>query len=160
MTDATANSHSMSRRTFLKAGATVGSLAALAAAAASAATAHPEFAYADVDPVHSRDEYDTVWSQCNVNCGGRCVFRWHVREGRIEYLTTDDTAAVYFQSRACVRGRAMRQWVNHPDRLYYPMKRTGARGEGKFERISWDEAIDTIVDKLRYTIETYGNDAI
>ncbi len=150
----------MSRRTFLKAGATVGSLAALAAAAASAATAHPEFAYADVDPVHSRDEYDTVWSQCNVNCGGRCVFRWHVREGRIEYLTTDDTAAVYFQSRACVRGRAMRQWVNHPDRLYYPMKRTGARGEGKFERISWDEAIDTIVDKLRYTIETYGNDAI
>lgn len=54
----------------------------------------------------------------------------------------------------------MRQWVNNPDRLQYPMKRVGARGEGKFERISWDEAIQTIADKIRYTIDTYGNDSI
>jgi DmsA/YnfE family anaerobic dimethyl sulfoxide reductase A subunit len=40
------------------------------------------------------------------------------------------------------------------------MKRTGKRGEGEFERISWEEAIDTVVEKLRYTIDTYGNEAI
>lgn len=42
----------------------------------------------------------------------------------------------------------------------YPMKRVGKRGEGKFERISWEEAIQTIADKLKYTIDTYGNEAI
>lgn len=59
-----------------------------------------------------------------------------------------------------LRGRSMRRWLNSPDRLLYPMKRVGKRGEGKFEQISWDEAISTIADKLKYTIETYGNEAI
>ncbi len=40
------------------------------------------------------------------------------------------------------------------------MKRVGKRGEGKFERISWDEAIDIIVEKLKTTIDKYGNEAI
>ncbi len=40
------------------------------------------------------------------------------------------------------------------------MKRVGKRGEGKFEEICWDEAIDTIAEQLKYTIDTYGNDAI
>lgn len=40
------------------------------------------------------------------------------------------------------------------------MKRVGKRGEGKFERISWDEATSIIADKLKYTIDTYGNEAI
>ena len=47
------------------------------------------------------------------------------------------------QLRACVRGRAYLRRQYHPDRLLYPMKRVGKRGEGKFERISWDEALDT-----------------
>ena len=63
-------------------------------------------------------------------------------------------------SRHAPAGRSMRRWLNSPDRLLYPMKRVGKRGEGKFEQISWDEAISTIADKLKYTIETYGNEAI
>ncbi len=38
------------------------------------------------------------------------------------------------QVRACLRGRSIRRRMNHPDRLKYPMKRAGKRGEGKFER--------------------------
>lgn len=40
------------------------------------------------------------------------------------------------------------------------MKRVGKRGEGKFERISWDEALDTIASSLKKTVEQYGNEAV
>lgn len=145
----------LDRRSFIKA---AGALGALVAAGTAAAQFGPQIAHAD--PVSAQEEDTIVWSQCNVNCGGRCVFKWHVKNGKIDYMTTDNTGAPYFQARACVRGRTMRKWINHPDRLHYPMKRTGIRGSGEFERISWDEAIDTIVEKLRYTIDTYGNDAV
>ena len=116
--------------------------------------------FSNVEPAHADTPEKLVWSQCNVNCGGRCIFHWHTKDGKIQYMTTDDIGNDDFQARACLRGRVMRQWVNNPDRLQYPMKRVGARGEGKFERISWDEAIQTIADKIRYTIDTYGNDSI
>src|SRR6202046_5264164 len=47
-----------------------------------------------------------------------------------------------------------------PDRLLYPQKRTGAKGQGKFERISWDEALDTIAARLRDIAEEDGSEAI
>ncbi|VFS43855.1 anaerobic dimethyl sulfoxide reductase subunit A [Enterobacter cancerogenus] len=58
--------------------------------------------------------------------------------------------------RACVRGRSYRKFVYHPDRLKYPMKRVGKRGEGKFERISWDEATTLIANNLKTITEKYG----
>lgn len=135
-----------------------GALSALAAAGKMMSRA--KTAFVSIAPTNAEAQEELVWSQCHANCGGRCVFRWHTKDGKIQYLTTDDTGDVAFQARACLRGRAMRQWINDPDRLHYPMKRVGARGEGKFERISWEEAIQTIADKIRYTINTYGNDAI
>jgi Tat-targeted selenate reductase subunit YnfF len=64
------------------------------------------------------------------------------------------------QVRACLRGRSIRRWINHPDRLKYPMKRVGKRGEGKFERISWSEAYKLIGDKMNEIIAKYSNEAI
>ncbi len=55
-----------------------------------------------------------------------------------------------------VRGRGYRKFVYHPDRLKYPMKRVGKRGEGRFERISWDEATTLIADKLKRITQQYG----
>ncbi len=60
-------------------------------------------------------------------------------------------------TKPCLRGISRTQWVNHPDRLKYPLKRVGEKGEGKFERISWDEALDTIVAKMKETKEKLGN---
>lgn len=142
-----------SRRTFMK---SAGALAAVAAAggAASALTQPTE-------ALGSKREEDAIaWSMCNVNCGGNCIFQWHVKDGKTAYMETDNIGDRDFQARACLRGRSMRRWVNSPDRLLYPMKRVGKRGEGKFERISWEEAIQLIHDKIQYTIDTYGNEAI
>lgn len=103
-------------------------------------------------------EEKIVITTCTHDCGGRCLLKVHVRDGVITRIETDDGAEP--QLRACVRGRAYRQRVYAPDRLKYPMKRTGKRGEGKFERISWDEALDKVASELKRIKSTYGNDSI
>ncbi|MCD6300339.1 MAG: molybdopterin-dependent oxidoreductase [Dehalococcoidales bacterium] len=61
---------------------------------------------------------------------------------------------------ACIKGATIPDVMYHPDRLLYPFKRVGKRGEGKWERISWDEALDTIAGKLKEIKEKYGPEAI
>ena len=94
-----------------------------------------------------------------MDCGGKCLLKVHVKDGVIVRIEGDDAEEPQ-QLRACLRCRAYRQVVYHPDRLKFPMKRVGAKGEGKFERISWDEALDTIAGELIRIKETYGNSAI
>lgn len=105
-----------------------------------------------------------VWSACTVNCGSRCPLRMHVSDGEITYVETDNTGeddyAIMPQVRACARGRSMRRRVYNPDRLKYPMKRIGKRGEGHFERISWEQAYDEIATSLKKVIAEYGNEAV
>ncbi|MBW1915986.1 MAG: molybdopterin-dependent oxidoreductase [Deltaproteobacteria bacterium] len=60
----------------------------------------------------------------------------------------------------CAKGLASPQWVYSPDRLKYPMKRIGEKGEGKFEKITWDEAITIIADKLKEQKEKYGPETL
>ena len=159
----TPSTGALTRRNFVK-----GSFAT-AAAAAVAGTALYGCSPSDEEPAQeeagdaegpTEAEDEIVWSQCNLNCGGRCVFQWHVRDGKIAYMESDNIGDDNFQSRACLRGRSWRRWVNYPDRLMYPMKRVGKRGEGKFEQISWDEALDAIAEKLQEVIDTYGNEAV
>ncbi|MBP8220111.1 MAG: dimethyl sulfoxide reductase subunit A [Aeromonadaceae bacterium] len=113
-------------------------------------------------PAAAKEE-KVVWSACTVNCGSRCPLRMHVVDGEIKWVETDNTGNDEYgnhQVRACLRGRSMRRRVYNPDRLKYPMKRIGARGEGKFKRISWDEAYDEIAASLKHIIKDYGNEAI
>src|SRR5574340_747438 len=92
---------------------------------------------------------------CNSHCGGACLLNVHVNDGVITRIETDDGEEPQF--RACLRGRAFRQRVYAPDRLKYPMKRVGERGEGKFERISWETALDTVARELLQAKARYGN---
>ncbi|WP_037385867.1 dimethylsulfoxide reductase subunit A [Serratia sp. DD3] len=111
-----------------------------------------------------KPEEKVVWSACTVNCGSRCPLRMHIVDGAIKYVETDNTGDDAYQGlhqvRACLRGRSMRRRVYNPDRLQYPMLRVGKRGEGKFKRISWDEAFTLISDNLKRIIKDYGNEAI
>ena len=99
-----------------------------------------------------------IKTTCSSHCGGSCQLKVHVRDGVITRIETDDGEEP--QLRACLKGRAQRQKVYAPDRLLYPMKRVGARGEGKFERISWDQALDTVARELKRVIDTDGPSAI
>lgn len=89
---------------------------------------------------------EIVTTACSSHCGGRCLLKVHVKNGVIRRIETDDGEEP--QLRACLRCRAYRQRVYDPGRLQFPMKRSGKRGEGRFERISWDQALDEIVSEL------------
>ena len=107
---------------------------------------------------NKENDINIIKTGCCHDCGGRCVLRAHVKDSKIIRIETDNGEEP--QLRACVRGRAYRQRVYSPERLRYPLRRVGERGEGKFERISWDEALEIVVSKLIEIKEKYGNSAI
>jgi anaerobic dimethyl sulfoxide reductase subunit A len=106
----------------------------------------------NVDGTSAAEEVTTTI--CCSHCGGACVLKVHVKDGVITRIETDDGETP--QYRACARGRAYRQRVYAPDRLTFPLKRVGERGEGKFERISWDEALDRVAEEIERARDTYG----
>ncbi|MHB9328437.1 selenate/tellurate reductase subunit YnfE [Phytobacter ursingii] len=150
----------ISRRTLVKSTA-LGSLAL--AAGSFSLPFGMRAAAAAVQSALQPAEDKVVWGACSVNCGSRCALRSHVRDNEVYWVETDNTGEDVYgnhQVRACLRGRSIRRRINHPDCLNYPMKRVGKRGEGKFERISWDEALDTIAGSLKGIVEKYGNEAV
>ncbi len=88
-------------------------------------------------------------------CGGDCLVDLHCRDGRVVKVEGNRTLP-FSDGRLCVKGAALKQAIYSPDRLLYPMKRLGERGEGGFERITWEEALDTIAGKMKETKEKYG----
>jgi anaerobic dimethyl sulfoxide reductase subunit A len=103
-----------------------------------------------------------VLSTCGHNCGGRCVVNAHVKDDRIVKISTDPRPwnPEHPPLAACARGVGQIERTYHPDRLKYPMRRTGPRGSGQFERISWDEALDEVARQLLRVREKYGNASI
>ena len=106
------------------------------------------------------DDVKIIRTTTAFDCGGRCPLRFHVKDNVILRVEGDDIEEQDEQLRPCLRCRAYRQLVHHPDRLKYPMKRVGPKGKGEFERISWDEAYETIIRELNHAKETYGNSSI
>ncbi|MFC1859191.1 molybdopterin-dependent oxidoreductase, partial [Thermodesulfobacteriota bacterium] len=98
---------------------------------------------------------EIINAACLLDCGGRCPTRVHVKDGTITRIE-----AAHDRYKACLRGRSYRKVVHHPDRLKYPLKRVGERGAGEFERISWDEALNTVAQEMIRIKDTYGNSAI
>ncbi|MCB6179104.1 molybdopterin-dependent oxidoreductase [Rhodobacter sp. Har01] len=151
------------RRAFLQ-GAAATATTALVGGKATPARA---FAY---EPYPTDDELTTVVTSCAHNCGSRHMLVAHKKGDVIVRLSTDngsyqgdaygtDTEEKP-QLRACLRGRSYRLRLYSPERLLYPMKRVGARGEAKFKRISWDQALTEISERMTHLKTTYGPTAI
>jgi anaerobic dimethyl sulfoxide reductase subunit A len=103
-----------------------------------------------------------VTSTCGHNCGGRCVVNAHVAGGRIVKISTDPRRwdAELPPLHACARGVGQIERVYHPDRLKFPLKRSGPRGSGRFQRVTWDEALDEVAAELQRVRTRHGNAAI
>ena len=86
-----------------------------------------------------------VRTVCPQECGVACGILAHVKDGVLVKVEPGDFPPT---SHICARGLSAPNLVYHPDRLKYPLRRAGERGEGKWQRISWDEALDTIALKL------------
>jgi anaerobic selenocysteine-containing dehydrogenase len=84
-----------------------------------------------------------------------CALLAHVEDGRLVKVTGDPD----FNIMACARGISRIRQLYSPHRLKYPMRRAGERGEDKWERISWEEALDTIAERYRQVREEHGNQA-
>jgi len=109
------------------------------------------------DQTHPPAQEEIVRTVCHSHCGGSCPIRVHVAEGRITRIEGDDTEPQY---RACARGRAYRQRVYAEDRVLYPMRRVGERGSEDFERITWDQALDTVAAEIDRVKTNFGPEAL
>jgi len=97
-------------------------------------------------------------------CHDHCKVAVHVRDGQLIKVEEDKehprSAILKSTVRACPRARAAAEWFYHPDRLRYPLKRVREKGEGKWQNISWEQALDEIAQKLEEIKGRYGAEAI
>src|SRR5450759_4264436 len=97
---------------------------------------------------------------CHV-CPGRCSIKATLEDGKVVDISPDKESGLPNEQCPVKKGRfSIPEVLSHPDRLTYPMKRVGARGEGKWERISWDEALDTVAEKLLTLKEQHGPESV
>lgn len=97
----------------------------------------------------------SICRACLVGCG----IYVHVRDGKVVKVEGIKDHPVN-KGGLCAKGLASVQHQNNPARLKYPLKRVGKRGENKWERISWDEALEITAAKLNSIKESYGPEAV
>jgi anaerobic selenocysteine-containing dehydrogenase len=98
-------------------------------------------------------------SVCSLDCPDQCSLRVHKKDDKIVKIEGDPKHPVT-QGAICNKVRHMTERIYDPKRLQYPMKRTGPKGSGQFERISWEEATQTISSKWKNLIQTMGPESI
>jgi anaerobic selenocysteine-containing dehydrogenase len=99
----------------------------------------------------------TICSLCGPMPG--CGLNCYVRDGRLTRVEGMKEAPTN-KGTLCPKAFASVQWLYSPQRLKYPLKRVGKKGEGKFERISWNKALDIIASKLKAQKEEYGPESL
>jgi anaerobic selenocysteine-containing dehydrogenase len=91
----------------------------------------------------------TIRAVCPHDCPDTCAMLVEVDETGRAVRVKGDPDHAYTHGGLCVKVAHYEKRTYHADRLLYPMKRTGRKGDGRFERISWDEALDTIAVRLK-----------
>ncbi len=168
------NPSQMNRRDILRLGGGLGMGALLGGLSHSSLQ---EFDIVDADPLKNyeyrgwenlyRDQFTwdrVVRSTHSANCTGSCSWKVYVKDG---IMLREEQAADYprisddlpdYNPRGCQKGACFVEYVYGAQRLKYPLIRSGERGEGKWRRVSWDEALEYIAEKVVDNIYNYGPD--
>ena len=118
-----------------------------------------EFIYSNVEREMEVYGYDSVVkSHCRM-CHGGCGVLVYTKNGKVAKIAGDPGCPIN-NGTLCSKGIASVQLAYHPDRLTYPVRRVGAKGSGKWERVSWDEALDTIAERILLYKEKHGAESI
>lgn len=147
----------LTRRNFLK---TTGAVAGVGALAGTAAPALQALAV-DYEQGPKESEGEQIFrGVCRPNCFGFCHLNVHVRDGNIVKTSRAPYKNEQY-NRICHRGLSHVQRVYDPERLKYPLRRVEGteRGAGEWERISWDEALDEVAEKIQAAQGQYGPQA-
>ena len=98
-------------------------------------------------------------SVCPLDCPDTCALQLTIEDGRLVKLEGQKEHPIT-RGFACVKMAHYPTRQHHPDRLHTPLRRVGKKGQGQFEPISWDEALDEIATRLRSVLEQFGADAV
>ncbi len=160
----------ITRRSFLK--ITAGGIASLSLLGAISALKKGELGLRYLRRAEEyyagRVSYDrVVRSTCAGNCTQACGWNAYVRGGTIvgllqaaDYHVYDPCARGVYNPRGCLRGASFVRYVHGPMRLRHVYKRVGKRGEGRFKRVEWNEALKEIADKMLDIVEKDGGESI
>ncbi len=99
-------------------------------------------------------EVEKIRTACR-NCHGGCGVIAHVKDGKVIKVEGDPQSPISHGT-LCAKGLAVTQMAYHPERIVHPQKKV----KGKWQRISWDEALDTVADRFRAVSEQYGPESI
>lgn len=149
--------HGITRRSFLKTTGAITGAAAIAGVGAPSLTALAQ----DYSAGQPSNQGEQIFrGVCRPNCFGYCHLNVHVRNGNVVKTSRGEYNEKCY-TRICHRGLSHVQRIYDPARLQYPMRRVEgtARGEGQWERISWDEAFEEIADNIKKTQQQYGEGA-
>ena len=146
----------MQRRSFLK-----GAGAVLATAGASPSLFGMEQFEVDFKPKSYKNEQgvEYYYLTCPRNCRDACSMIAEIKDGKMVSIKGDPKHPLT-QGTVCVKGHTYAMHLYNADRIMHPMKRVGKKGEGKWERISWDQALKEIAAKLTEIKAKYGGEAL
>lgn len=142
--------NNVSRRQFLGTIAAAGAGTAAAATVASAQSHPPGWS--------GTQRVEKIATTCEM-CFWRCGVLASVADGKVIRLEGNPDHPLT-KGRLCARGNAGTRLLYDPDRLKYPLLRTGKRGDGQFKRISWNEALDFLASKLKALAAEHGPESV
>ena len=118
-----------------------------------------EFVFSNAEREMAVYGYDgMVKSHCRM-CHGGCGVLVYTREGKVAKIAGDPDCPINHGT-LCSKGIASAQLAYHPDRLTHPVRRVGPKGSGRWERLSWDEALDAIAGKINRYKKEFGSESV
>ena len=118
-----------------------------------------EFRYSNVEREMEAYGFDSVVKSHCRGCHGGCGVYVYVKDGKVAKIQGDPDCPINHGT-LCSKGLAAAEIAYHPDRLTFPIRRAGAKGSGKWERISWDEALGAIAERIERYRQEHGPESI